>query len=253
MRKRLELVKGASAKFWEVAVAGSGLTVTFGRIGTKGQIQLRSFDTPAAAKADATKQLTAKLAKGYAEVKAKAAKEAAHPFLFVGDGVDSSYKCLECYAWFVEAPSAAERKRILAKLPRPLTSFARFSGDLLHFGSDDLLETYVQAAYDAAHAKTPYRKAVKQLVARATNADGTFVVTFPTTKQWTAFAEDFAHAMKEIHAHAKLRLALKADDETMSRRSGRPGTSGRLRTPTGSQSSPCAKDGSRTACFRASS
>lgn len=52
MRKRLALVAGSSSEFWEVDQTGSGLTITFGRIGTAGQTQYRFFASPAAAASD---------------------------------------------------------------------------------------------------------------------------------------------------------------------------------------------------------
>src|SRR5688572_33439841 len=77
MQKRLEFVKGSSAKFWEVSQSGATLSVTFGRIGTDGQTQYRSFDSPKAAQADAEKQAAAKLKKGYREVGVRGPRSAA--------------------------------------------------------------------------------------------------------------------------------------------------------------------------------
>ena len=41
--RRFEFVEGSSSKFWEVEVAGDALTVRYGRIGTQGQVQTKSF------------------------------------------------------------------------------------------------------------------------------------------------------------------------------------------------------------------
>lgn len=65
--RRLELVDGSSAKFWEITVTGCQHRVRFGRIGAAGQTQLKAFPSPAAASAAAEKLLAGKLAKGYAE------------------------------------------------------------------------------------------------------------------------------------------------------------------------------------------
>ncbi|MEJ1971149.1 MAG: AAA domain-containing protein [Lacunisphaera sp.] len=62
---------GAS-KFWEVTLAGAELTVRFGRLGTKGQSQSRTFTTADAARREQAKLIRSKLAKGYAEESAGA-------------------------------------------------------------------------------------------------------------------------------------------------------------------------------------
>lgn len=114
MRFRLEFVQGKSSKFWQVTQTGTEVEITFGRIGTAGQTQRRSFDDEATAHADAQKQMKGKLKKGYRPVAAPrltASKEsAAFPFLFIGQGFGTSYKNLECFAWFHKALTAAQQK-----------------------------------------------------------------------------------------------------------------------------------------------
>jgi predicted DNA-binding WGR domain protein len=56
-----------SSKFWEVAVNDTQLTIRFGRIGTNGQTQTKTFTTPDAARREQEKLIRSKLAKGYAE------------------------------------------------------------------------------------------------------------------------------------------------------------------------------------------
>lgn len=67
-RTYLELSEGdaGSHKFYEVIVSGKTLTIRFGRIGDKGQTQVKDFATPAAATAEANKKLAEKRKKGYA-------------------------------------------------------------------------------------------------------------------------------------------------------------------------------------------
>lgn len=65
--RRFELVEGTSAKFWEIARAGNEVTVRFGRIGTNGQSQIKSFADEAAAQRHTEKLIAEKSAKGYAE------------------------------------------------------------------------------------------------------------------------------------------------------------------------------------------
>jgi predicted DNA-binding WGR domain protein len=66
--ERYELVEGTSSKFWEVEVAGSDLTVCFGRIGTAGQSKTKSFADGAAASKEYAKLVKEKTGKGYALV-----------------------------------------------------------------------------------------------------------------------------------------------------------------------------------------
>ncbi len=66
--RRFELVEGTSSKFWEISVAGSDVTVRYGRIGTKGQTSTKSFADAAAAAQHAAKLIAEKTDKGYCEM-----------------------------------------------------------------------------------------------------------------------------------------------------------------------------------------
>jgi predicted DNA-binding WGR domain protein len=57
---------GAS-KFWEVSVSGTELTVRFGRIGTKGQVQTKVFANQEGALREREKLIRSKVGKGYVE------------------------------------------------------------------------------------------------------------------------------------------------------------------------------------------
>ena len=65
--RRFECVEGGSAKFWEIAVEGTGHSVRFGRIGSAGQQKSKTFSDEAAAHADAARLIAEKAAKGYVE------------------------------------------------------------------------------------------------------------------------------------------------------------------------------------------
>ncbi len=67
MTRRFEFVGGNSAKFWTVTVAGGDVTVCYGRLGTPGQSQTKSFGDPAAAQRHADKLIREKTGKGYCE------------------------------------------------------------------------------------------------------------------------------------------------------------------------------------------
>lgn len=68
--RRFELVEGTSSKFWEAATEGSEMTVRFGRIGTNGQTQTKTFADEDKAASELEKLIKEKLKKGYSEIAA---------------------------------------------------------------------------------------------------------------------------------------------------------------------------------------
>ena len=71
MTRHFEFVEGSSSKFWEVTAKDNAVTVRYGRIGSGGQTQSKSFGDTAAAQKHADKLIAAKTQKGYSEVVAK--------------------------------------------------------------------------------------------------------------------------------------------------------------------------------------
>lgn len=67
MKRELIYMDAKSSKFWTIEQQGVGHTVTYGRIGTKGQTSSKTFESEQAAKKDAEKLIKEKLAKGYVE------------------------------------------------------------------------------------------------------------------------------------------------------------------------------------------
>jgi len=65
-----EFIGGGSRKFWEISLTGNSFTVRFGRIGTAGQSQTKSFADDAKAKREADSLIAEKLKKGYQEARA---------------------------------------------------------------------------------------------------------------------------------------------------------------------------------------
>jgi predicted DNA-binding WGR domain protein len=57
----------SSAKFWEISINGSELTIRFGKIGGAGQTTVKNFDSDEKASVESEKLITAKVKKGYAE------------------------------------------------------------------------------------------------------------------------------------------------------------------------------------------
>ena len=66
--RRFEFSDDTSNKFWEIDLGGKKFTVRFGKIGSNGQTQVKSFPTPAKAETEHDKLVREKLAKGYSEI-----------------------------------------------------------------------------------------------------------------------------------------------------------------------------------------
>ncbi len=146
--------------------------------------------------------------------KATAVEAAPYPFIFVGQGYGEAYKCLECFAWFKRAPSKALQAKIKAALPLPVTSFVRFSDDIMHFGSDDNLELRVKAACEPATNGLPFKPALRKLEAHLEAGNYAPELLFPSPATWRLFGQQFEYAMLAVHALAPLRFVIKPDEET---------------------------------------
>lgn len=66
--RRFELIEGTASKFWEVEQSDTELNIRWGRIGTAGQSQTKSFADAAKAATALTKLVAEKAGKGYSEV-----------------------------------------------------------------------------------------------------------------------------------------------------------------------------------------
>jgi DNA ligase-1 len=67
--RRFTYIEGTSDKFWEVGTNGADVTVRYGRNGTAGQTNTKSFADAAAAQKHADKLIHEKTSKGYVEVR----------------------------------------------------------------------------------------------------------------------------------------------------------------------------------------
>lgn len=70
--RRFEFIAGDSRKFWQIARVGADVTVSWGRIGTKGQTQIKQLPGVGRAELEVEKLILEKLRKGYREVTAVA-------------------------------------------------------------------------------------------------------------------------------------------------------------------------------------
>jgi len=66
-KRYFEFVEGTSAKFWEICVTGTDVTVRFGRIGSDGQTKTKSFPNESVAREHAESLIEEKTGKRYAE------------------------------------------------------------------------------------------------------------------------------------------------------------------------------------------
>lgn len=66
--RRFEFSDGSSNKFWSIDLSGSEFTVIYGRIGTDGRAQTKTFDSDDIATREAEKLINSKVKKGYVEV-----------------------------------------------------------------------------------------------------------------------------------------------------------------------------------------
>ncbi|MCB9617553.1 MAG: WGR domain-containing protein, partial [Sandaracinus sp.] len=125
--RRFEMVEGGSAKFWEVHVEGSSVTVRYGRIGTPGQSKRHDLADPAGAAAEAEKLIKQKTKKGYAEVDAAQAEQGVEPLAASPAAAPASTEPA-----LASAPSAAPAPTPPASGPSPddLPSTTRRHGRL---------------------------------------------------------------------------------------------------------------------------
>ena len=69
MKRRFEFVSGGSDKFWKVDVTGNEVIVRFGRNGTDGQAETKTFPDAITAEKHVEKKVQEKIKKGYIEIK----------------------------------------------------------------------------------------------------------------------------------------------------------------------------------------
>lgn len=67
MKYYLEFKDALSNKFWYITQQDESLTIVFGKIGAKGQTQVKTFSSPADAEKEANKLIRSKIKKGYQE------------------------------------------------------------------------------------------------------------------------------------------------------------------------------------------
>ncbi|PRQ06179.1 WGR domain-containing protein [Enhygromyxa salina] len=74
--RRFEYKDAKSHKFWEIEIEGDAFTVRYGKFGTDGQVQTKTFASSVKAEAEGEKIIKSKTKKGYAEVEVDAKTQA---------------------------------------------------------------------------------------------------------------------------------------------------------------------------------
>jgi uncharacterized protein (TIGR02996 family) len=77
--RTFEFIEAGSNKFWHIRLTGNQFTVRYGRTGTSGQTQTKTFATPFLARTEHDKLVAEKLKKGYVETTPAAARPGAAP------------------------------------------------------------------------------------------------------------------------------------------------------------------------------
>lgn len=72
---RYECVEDGASKFWEITLEGSSFTVRYGKIGSDGQTNTKSFASPAQAQKEYDKLVASKVKKGYELVEGEEEEE----------------------------------------------------------------------------------------------------------------------------------------------------------------------------------
>lgn len=83
MKRELIYMDAKSSKFWTIEQEGASHTVTYGRIGSKGQSSTKTFSDPAAAQKDAEKLIKEKVGKGYVDASQGETSEGSDEIPFV--------------------------------------------------------------------------------------------------------------------------------------------------------------------------
>ncbi|MEV5561103.1 WGR domain-containing protein [Nonomuraea wenchangensis] len=116
VERTLTFVGGGSAKFWAVRQDGAELHIRYGRLGTAGQTQIKSFGSAAVATAAADKLVAEKLRKGYTEDETTSSPRAASPA--AADSVEDEDRLTLPPAWLRAPPSAGRSEGLRAAAGR---------------------------------------------------------------------------------------------------------------------------------------
>jgi predicted DNA-binding WGR domain protein/cell wall assembly regulator SMI1 len=113
---RYALIEGTSSKFWEIELKDRSFTVAWGRIGTKGQSQTKTFPSSERAKREHDKLVAEKVKKGYRVVGSTIPAASKKPAPKRTSKTKADAKPKATAAAKPKAKAAAERAKIAAAI-----------------------------------------------------------------------------------------------------------------------------------------
>lgn len=128
-------------------------------------------------------------------------EDAAPPFLYIGHGVASALKSMECLVCFKRDLAPGERTAIERDLPPPFEGGLVWTKRTLRFSSDDLLPARVIRAYTV-------RKNVTMDVPWKSRGER----GLPSAKAWADFNADIDRWAEQIHSHHPIAFLVKPSD-----------------------------------------
>nr|WP_244894529.1 WGR domain-containing protein [Leptospira alexanderi] len=110
MKHQLTFQDNKSDKFWTIETSGNSLTVTYGKSGTSGQTQTKTFDSESKRIQEASKLLAEKLKKGYIEQTAQTdiKKQAPSNFLKEWETLVNSKPLSKHFSYLADSPGTDE-------------------------------------------------------------------------------------------------------------------------------------------------
>jgi predicted DNA-binding WGR domain protein len=149
-----------SNKFWSIEVTGSSFTVTFGRVGTAGQTQEKSFADEAACRKEADKLIAEKTKKGYAEQDGESEDTAPgnayrEEWEKIVTAADKPQALAEHFSYLADTPEQVETLRGLLQQIMDKCAGVKIEDDMLVMTFDDDNEINASAPLAKINPKYP--------------------------------------------------------------------------------------------------
>lgn len=113
MKRYFEFQDSKSYKFWQIELDDKQFTVTYGKIGTAGQVKVTECASAEAAEKEAAKLVAEKTKKGYVEKQEASSKKISKRLSLTYDEADEGKTILEKMEAFVASPQAAETEALV--------------------------------------------------------------------------------------------------------------------------------------------
>ena len=113
MKRYFEFQDSKSYKFWQVEIEGNQFTVTYGKIGTTGQVKVTECTSTEAAEKEANKLAAEKTKKGYVEKMEASSKKISKRLSLTYDEAEAGKSLLEKMEAFVNSSQAEETEALV--------------------------------------------------------------------------------------------------------------------------------------------